>query len=219
MVVVITSNWHPDDLYKDGLQRENFLPFIGMIKEKLDIIHLDSPHDYRLQDPIISQVYFSPLNQAASRALQFHFDRFKDGAAIKTVKLDLPGRQLTFEKAAGSVVAFQFQAFFGKPLGSEDFLVMAKNFTMFILDNVKVIDPAQINIAKRFITFIDVLYENQCKLIMAAEAPPQDLYPRGKHAFEFQRTVSRLREMQTKAYLEKPTLPKNPSKNPPKNPI
>jgi cell division protein ZapE len=203
VVVVATSNWPPDDLYKDGLQREQFLPFIALMKTKLDILHLDSPTDYRLIRLKSLKTYHAPLGPMASRALAKAFDELTEGATAAEESLSVKGRTIPIPKAARGVAQVDFESLCGKPLGAEDYLTLARTYHTVLMDAVPRLTEDRRNEAKRFMTLIDALYEHNCALIMAADAAPQDLYREGTHAFEFERAVSRLMEMQSEEYRER----------------
>ncbi|MEA1650125.1 cell division protein ZapE [Nitrospirillum sp. BR 11164] len=200
VVVVATSNWAPDDLYKDGLQRDLFLPFIALLKEKLDVLHLEGARDYRLARIRGRQVYFDPLGPAATAALEKTFGELTDAQPTAT-HLMVQGRTLPVPRQVKGVAWFTFDELCRQPLGAGDYLAIATHYHTVLLDGVPMLDPSLRNEAKRLMTFIDALYEHKVHLIMAAEAAPGQLYPEGQHAFEFQRTVSRLMEMQSEDYL------------------
>lgn len=202
VVVVTTSNWAPVDLYKDGLQRELFLPFIELIREKLDILQLEAAKDYRLARLMGMQVYYLPLGPAADKALDTAFARLTDDAGGAPVTLTVQGRNVTTKKAAHGVARFTFDELCGRALGPADYLAIADRFHTVILKDIPRLGEDERNEAKRFNTLIDALYENHVNLICSAEAAPQDLHKQGTHAFEFQRTASRLMEMQSAEYTE-----------------
>ncbi len=201
VIVVATSNWPPDELYKNGLQRELFLPFIALIKEKLDLLHLDGRMDYRLARLLGMTVYHVPLGPAAERALDRTFADLTENAPGAPASLEVLGRQVTVPKAAKGVARFSFADLCSAALGPADYLAIADAYRTVLLAGIPRLKPEQRNEAKRFATLIDSLYERKTKLICSAEAAPQDIYPKGDHAFEFQRTVSRLMEMQSVEYL------------------
>jgi cell division protein ZapE len=201
LVVVATSNYAPDDLYKDGLQRENFLPFIALIKERLDILELDSGKDYRRRLIQGLDLYHTPLGPAATAALDEAFARLTDSAPPAPLTLSFQGRQLVVAKAAKGVACFRFAELCSEALGPADFLAIARRFHTVILDGVPRLSGEQRNEARRFITLIDELYEHRCKLVIAADDVPDRLYPEGDGAFDFRRAASRLMEMQSPGYL------------------
>lgn len=202
VVVAATSNFALDELYKDGLNRELFLPFIALFKEKLDVLHLDSPTDYRLARLKNMKVYLSPLGPASSAALAKDFAELTQGAETVQETIAIKGRTIDVPRTAIGVAWFEFSALCERPLGAADYIEIASRYHTVILDNVPKLNEARRNEAKRFMLFIDELYEHKTNLIMAAEVPPHDLYREGRHAFEFERAVSRLMEMQSAEYLE-----------------
>ena len=201
VVVVATSNWPPDDLYKDGLNRPLFLPFIRLLKERLDVLHLAGPTDYRLARLRGAKVYHWPLGRAASQALADTFRDLTDGAEPGPERLTVQGRAVEVARAAKGVAWFQFEELCARPLGAADYLAIATRFHTVLIDGVPKLDADRRNEAKRFMTLIDALYEHKVNAVLAADAPPERLHPDGAHAFEFQRTVSRLTEMQAEDYL------------------
>jgi cell division protein ZapE len=202
VIIVATSNWAPDDLYEGGLQRDLFLPFIALIKKKLDILHLAAKHDYRLARIMTMRVYHTPLGPAANKAMRKAFAELTDGADGAPESLTVKGRTVPVPLAAKGVACFDFADLCEKPLGAVDYLEIAKAYSTVLLAGVPRLRSDQRNEAKRFATLIDALYERKVKLIVSAESAPQDLYREGAHAKEFQRTVSRLMEMQSREYLE-----------------
>ena len=204
VIFVATSNFSPDILYKDGLNRELFLPFINLIKEKLDILHLASPTDYRHERLMHMQVYLSPLGKATMEALEQDFAALTEGAIAEPSELELKGRTLAVSRAARGVAWFSFEELCAEARGAVDYIAVAERYHTIILDGVPKMPEARRNEAKRFILLIDVLYEHNCNLVMGAEVSPAELYTEGRHAFEFERTVSRLMEMQSEEYLGAP---------------
>jgi len=204
VVVVTTSNRHPNDLYKDGLQRERFLPFIDMINEKMQVIHLDSDTDYRLQRLREMDAYLTPISSETTEKLNDDFHALSIGAEPRKRTLDVNGRVIEVEKASEGVGFTTFSAMCEQPLGAGDYLAIADAFHTIILDGIPRLGPQNRDYAKRFVTLIDALYDHKTKLICAAEAPPTELYTQGDGAFEFERTVSRLLEMQSPEYMALP---------------
>lgn len=201
VVVVATSNWPPDELYSNGLQRDRFLPFIDLLKDRLDVLHLTGHVDYRLARLHGQRVYYHPLGPAAAKALAGIFGDLTDGATGEPCTLHLKGRSLAVPKAAKGVAWFPFEDLCVKPLGAADYLALATHFHTVVIDGVPVFSEAMRNEAKRFITLIDSLYEHKVYAVIAAAAAPDRLSTGETHAFEFHRTASRLMEMQSADYL------------------
>lgn len=204
VVVVTTSNRHPKDLYKDGLQRDRFLPFIDMFMERLQVEELVSARDYRLERLQGMEAYVSPLGPEADTKLEGDFTALTVGALVRPVSLDVNGRTIDVPRAAEGVAFVTFEEMCAQPLGPGDFLALASRFHTVIIKGVPKLGPHNRNEAKRFVTFIDALYEAKSKLICSAAVPPVALYTEGDGAFEFERTVSRLMEMQSVDYLALP---------------
>ena len=201
VVVVATSNRPPRDLYKDGLQRELFLPFIDMLMRKLDVLELDSGIDYRLESMRSMNVFLSPLGADTEARLRAYFARLTHGADVRPDTLLVNGRKLEIPMASDDIAFASFQELCEQPLGPADYLAIATKYDVLFLSRVPEMKPEKRNEAKRFVTLIDALYEHRVKLICSAERQPEDLYPAGQGAFEFERTVSRLHEMQSEDYM------------------
>ena len=198
-VVVTTSNRIPDDLYKDGLNRQLFLPFIALLKEQMVVHELVSAKDYRQDRLQGAQSYFSPANEASRAAIESIWQDLsggKEGALTLTGK----GREVELPRFANGVARVSFFDLCGKPLGPADYLKLAETVRVLILENVPQLGRNNFNEAKRFVTLIDALYEAGTKLIVTAAAELEFLYLYGTGAFEFERTASRLREMQSETW-------------------
>ena len=201
VVVVTTSNRPPRDLYKDGLQRELFLPFIALISEKLDVLELAGARDYRLETMRALDVYMTPLGPATYQRLLATFKTLTHGADVGPASLRVNGRTLEIPLAADGIAFTRFRELCERPLGPADYLALAGHYDTLVLDGIPRLSVEKRNEAKRFVTLIDALYEHRVKLICSAERPPEDLYPEGEGAFEFERTVSRLHEMRSEEYI------------------
>ncbi len=200
VVVVATSNRAPDELYEHGLQRERFLPFIALLKQKLYVLELDSGRDYRLARLHGKPVYHHPLDETAHDALEHAFGELTDGAPGARATLTVKGRPLVIPRAARGVAWFSFGDLCGNPLGAADYLAIAERFPGVIVEGIPRLSPQQRNEARRFNILIDTFYEARTLLIASAEVPPEEIYAAGDGTFEFRRTVSRLIEMQSAEY-------------------
>ena len=207
VTVVTTSNRHPDDLYKDGLNRQLFLPFIDLVKDSLDIIALDGPTDYRRDRLGSARIWLVPNGPEATAALSETFFRMtdyppEDRAHVPTLEMDVGGgRILHVPKALKGVAVFSFKRLCAEARGASDYLTIARRFHTVIMVGIPVLGPQNRNEAARFVTLIDALYEYRVKFLASADAEPDHLYPQGDERFEFDRTVSRLMEMQSEEYL------------------
>lgn len=207
VTMVATSNRPPKDLYKDGLNREHFLPFIALVEERLDVMGLNGPTDYRRDRLGDGARWFVPADDAASAALSAAFFRLtdyppEDRAHVPTLELDVGGgRTLHVPKALKGVAVFSFKRLCGEARGASDYLAVARHFHAVIIVGIPRMGPENRNEAARFVTLIDALYEYKVKLLASAAAMPDQLYVAGDGAFEFERTASRLAEMQSDDYL------------------
>ncbi len=206
VVVVATSNWAPDQLYAGGLQRERFLPFVELLKQRLDILEVDGETDYRLSRMAALEVYLVPAGPAATAALETAFGQLADGARVAPDRLDVQGRSIGVPRAANGAAWFSFDDLCAKPLGPADFLAIATHFhTVFIVDVPRLTAELH-NETRRFVTLIDALYEHRVALVMSAADEPERLCVEGKAAFEFRRTASRLAEMRSSDFRQHPHL-------------
>ncbi len=201
VVIVATSNRAPDDLYRDGLNRQLFLPFIALLKSRLDVFEMQSARDYRLAKLTSAPVYLTPLGAAADTAMDLAWNNMVSGAHERSEDIQMKGRKLHVPRTARGAARFEFSDLCEKPLGAGDYLALARRYGALFLDHVPVMGPAQRNEAKRFSTLIDTLYDAKVKLVCSAGAEPEALYTEGHGAFEFERTASRLMEMRTADYL------------------
>lgn len=202
VVVVTTSNRPPCDLYKNGLQREAFLPFIDLVEEKMDLLQLDGKLDYRLEHMRQLNVYLFPDDAVARAKLEEAFVTLTHGARPHAATIPVQGRDVAVPKAAQGVAMVQFADICGRPLGPADYLELARRFHTLIIPSIPQMGPDNKDMAHRFVTLIDAMYEGHVKLICSAAVGPMDLYVAGEGSFEFERTASRLVEMQSESYME-----------------
>jgi cell division protein ZapE len=202
VTLVATSNRLPDELYKDGLNRQLFLPFIELLKTKAEVVVIAGPHDYRLDRLRAAGTWFSPVTaQTAAQSDRLWTELLgpeeEDGEVIEVL-----GRRIEFPNAAGGLLRAEFDELCAVALGPNDYIAIAARFHTVFIRNVPKLTPARRQEARRFVTLIDALYEARTHLIMLAEAEPDSLYPQGDGAFEFERTASRLQEMRSADWLE-----------------
>jgi cell division protein ZapE len=202
-VVVATSNVAPDDLYKGGLNRSLFLPFIKQITDHMDVARLDARTDFRLEKLQGVPMWLTPADGDADAALDRAWKRMSGGAKCRSRDISIKGRILHVPCSAHGVARFSFADLCEKPLGASDYLRLAHDYHTILVDHIPVMDLSQRNAAKRFITLIDALYDNAVKLMASADANPISLYlaAEGNEANEFKRTASRLIEMSSESYL------------------
>ena len=205
--IVTTSNRPPRDLYKDGLNRELFLSFIDLIEAKMLVVEIDGPTDYRLDRLTGVEVWHVPNGPEATAALSRAFFQLtdypvEDRAKVPAAEIEVgEKRTLHVPKSLKGVAVFSFKRLCGEPRGAADYLAIARRYHTVIIVGIPVMGPDKRNEATRFVTLIDALYEHKVKLLAAADAEPEGLYPAGDFSFEFQRTVSRLEEMRSAEYL------------------
>lgn len=203
VTLVATSNRPPDDLYKDGINRQLFLPFIAMLKERMQVVGVRGPTDFRLDRLRAARTWFSPLDDANGQAFDALWADMLDGADEPGVTLEVLGRRLHLPRASGGLLRASFASLCDHALGPQDYLAIAQRFHTAFLEDVPRLVPARRDAARRFVTLIDALYEAETKLVVLAAAEPSQLYPAGDGAFEFERTASRLEEMRSADWLER----------------
>ncbi len=199
--LVATSNVEPNNLYKGGLQRDLFLPAIDMIYQYTDVVNIDSGIDYRLRFLDKAETYFTPQGQAAEQGMQYNFDHLAPDPGVPNATIEIEGRELTALRRADGVIWFTFDELCDGPRSQTDYIELAVCFHSILLSQVPVMDRLKEDQARRFINMVDVFYDHNVKLILAADAPVQGLYTGTRNEFEFQRTMSRLQEMQSHDYL------------------
>ena len=203
VVFVMTSNYRPDDLYPDGLQRHNLLPTIALLKQWLDVIEVDGGTDYRLRELEHAACYYTPLSNATDAELATLFERMRPGPD-EDPRLAIEGRILKARKRAGSLVWFDFATLCEGPRSQLDYLEIARRFAVVIVTGVPRLTPDMGDAARRFTWLVDVLYDHRVKLLLSAAVPAEELYRQGPNNQEFPRTVSRLIEMRTHEYMALP---------------
>ena len=201
VTVVATSNTAPADLYRNGLQRERFLPFIDILQQRLHVLELAGGEDHRLARLKGRQVYHAPLDDAAGTELDRAFRDLTDMERGAPDTVPVRGREIAVPEAARGVARFHFDDLCRRPLGAGDYLALASRFHTFILASVPAMRPEDRNEARRFVNLVDALYEARCNLVLSAAVGPDKLYPQGLGADVFRRTTSRLIEMQAEDYI------------------
>jgi cell division protein ZapE len=200
-VIVATSNRHPARLYENGLQRDRFLPFIAMLQKHLDVVELDSGRDYRLARMVGRPVYFQPLDDDAYQALTRAFADLTEGMTEHRETLTVMARPLEVPRCAGHTAWFSFAELCEAPHSAVDYLALVERFAALVVEGIPRLAPQQRNAAQRFHILVDTLYEAHTLLVASAAVSPQEIYVEGDGSFEFQRTVSRLMEMQSEDYI------------------
>ena len=202
-VIVTTSNLLPTGLYRDGLNRQLFLPFIELIGARLDVVSLDSASDYRLGRVKAHETFLTPLSPENDARLQDLWQRLTDTERGESIEIDVLGRKLLVPQAAHGCARFGFADLCEKPLGPPDYLALQQQFRTVFIEHIPALGSDQRNAAKRFVLLIDTLYDGQVRLVASSAQAPECIYPTGDHAFEFGRTVSRLKEMQSASWWGK----------------
>lgn len=195
VVVVATSNQHPDELYTGGLHRERFLPFISLLKEATKELELDGPVDYRRQLLAQHRRYFTPNTHDARHQMRNLFQELSGAETITTKIIESKGRQIQIPEVAGGMAMTDFKTLCEQPLGANDYLTLAHHFHTLFVENIPAMNEDMHNEAKRFMTLVDILYDQQINVVMSAETNPDNLYPQGKSSEAFKRTISRIIEM------------------------
>jgi cell division protein ZapE len=207
VVMVATSNTAPQDLFKGKPGRDAFLPFIALIQSRVEVFYLESAQDYRRERIRGLPTWHHPVNGRSERALDAAFEELTGSRQGEPASLLVLGRTVPVGEAARGVVRTSFDDLCGRPLGAADYLALATHFHTLVLDGIPRLGPENFDRARRFITLVDALYEHRCKLVASAEAGPDQLYEQGENAAMFERTASRLTEMQSQEYLGLPHLP------------
>ncbi len=209
VTLVATSNIVPDDLYKDGLQRSRFLPAIALINQHTDVINVDGGVDYRLRALEQAELYHFPLDEGADKSLERSFIRLNPDArhTLKNEALEIEGRPIVALCVSDDVVWFDFKALCDGPRSQNDYIELAREFHAVLISNVPRMDAALDDLARRFVNLVDEFYDRNVKLVLSAEVPLEQLYAGGRLEFEFERTRSRLLEMQSHDYLAKEHRP------------
>ncbi len=207
VTLITTSNIPPDELYKGGLQRARFLPAIELIKQHLDVLNVDGGVDYRLRYLEKAELYHYPLDEQADRVLEAAFTQLAPDPGHRGGNLEIEGRFIPTLREADGIVWFNFRAICDGPRGTSDYIEIARCFHTVLISNIPVMDWQMENQARRFVNMVDEFYDRGVKLAVSAAAPLLELYQGERLKFEFQRTISRLQEMQSYEYLEKPHMP------------
>jgi cell division protein ZapE len=200
-VIVLTSNAEPDALYEGGLNRQLFVPFIAMIKQRFDVVELNGPLDYRLDRMAGLHIYNTPLGAGADRAMNEAWQKLTDAPRGEPLVIEVLGHSLIVPEAAGGVARFSFDTLCGKPLGPADYLALADRFHTLLIDHIPQLGAERSNEARRLTLLIDTLYDRRVRVICSAAARPEQLYKTGDNAVAFRRAASRLLEMQSVDYL------------------
>ena len=206
VTLIATSNVAPDDLYRNGLQRAKFLPAIESLKKHTLSLHVDGEQDFRLRLLQRSEIFLQPLNDHAEISLSKAYERMSAGCSMDT-SLEINGRTLNAKQRSDGIIWFNFKELCDQPTSTADYIEIAKAFNTVLLSNVPLMDECNADATRRFINLIDEFYDRNVKMLISAANPINKLYTGNRLSFEFQRTTSRLTEMQSNDYLAKPHLP------------
>lgn len=206
VTLVATSNSPPAELYPNGLQRERFLPAIELLESRTRVLHLGGETDYRLRLLQQAGTYLTPVNADTAAKLSHYFQEIASGERVEGRLLDVLGRQIPSERCAKGVVWFDFESICDGPRSQQDYIEIARWYPTVIISGIPVLTREKENQARRFVALVDEFYDRKVKLIVSAQAGLESIYEGQKIAFEFQRTTSRLVEMQSTAYLHSPHL-------------
>ena len=207
VTLVSTSNIPPQDLYQDGLQRQNFLPAIQAIEAHTQVINVDGPHDYRLRVLEQAEIYHSPLDEEAETNLLKYFSGIAPDEGTSDQDIEILGRNIRTRRRADGVAWFDFVELVDGPRSQNDYIELARTFQTVLISGMPVMDASHENQARRFVALVDEFYDRRVKIILSAAAPPEAIYTGALLQFEFQRTISRLQEMQSHEYLAEPHRP------------
>ncbi len=207
VTLVATSNIKPDNLYYNGLQRDKFLPTISLIQQHTNVIHVEGLRDFRMQYLTQAEIYHYPLDKEAEKNLHQYFRQLAQGEGELHKVITVNYRALVTQRRADSVIWFSFESLCDSPVGVQDYIEIARCYKTVLISGVKMMGEDKEDCAKRFVMMVDEFYDRHVALIISAEAPLSQLYQGTRHIFEFQRTFSRLTEMQSADYLALPHLP------------
>ena len=209
VVLITTSNYPPEGLYPNGLQRQNFLPAIALIQRKLKVINVDGGNDYRMRAKMRAPLYLVPTNAGNEACMNAMFERLSAGTQLDSQQVEVQGRLIPVRKLSATAIWFDFKDICGGPRAQDDYLEIARKYPAVLLSGIPEMGASDAAQAQRFIWLVDVFYDNNVKLVVTAAAMPAELCVDGGKAGEFARTASRLTEMQSKNYLELPHQSQN----------
>ena len=203
VVLAVTSNREPGDLYRDGINRQLFLPFIDLIRDRCEVVEVAGPQDWRVGRLGASRVWYAPADDIGRRQAFDHlWQDLRGDEPEEPAVLRVDGREVVIDRTVGGMARASFESLCARPLGPHDYLALAERFHTLFLEDLPLLDEGRHSEARRLVTLIDALYEAKVRLVTLAAALPEALYPRGIGAFEFERTVSRLNEMSSRAWIE-----------------